>query len=603
MAEKDAMTTDTELEKPTPTRGLSPSPKDDTDTVNTTKPDTATTTTTKAQNGSGTTADPFTANTAGQDSATIIYPTGLKRILIIASLCLAVFLVALDQTIIAPALGAITGEFSSVGDIGWYGASYLLTTTALQPTYGSLYRMFSVKWTYLAAVAVFELGSLVCALAPTSNAFIVGRAVAGMGTAGLFSGGVVILSYTLPLRVRPLGFGMIGAMWGIASVAGPLLGGAFTDHATWRWCFYVNLPIGGAAMLAIFLFLHINQTRRPQDQGLSVVQRILSLDLLGTAMLVPAIVCLLLALQWGGTEHPWNSSVVIGLFVGFGLMAIAFVAIQIWKGDRGTLPPRLFKNRDVVCAMMFAFFFGAAFFPLVYYLSLYFQAIQGDTAVQAGIKLLPLLISVVITSVASGGLITAVGYYNPFVLPSMVLFTVGAGMITTFTLDSPLRVWFGYQVIAGLGIGVGFQTGVLVVQNSVSHEWIPQATACVQFFQSMGGAIFIAVAQSVFQNGLTTGIQHNTPQIPAEIFIHSGASQIRQVLAQLHAEDKLRDVLAAYLDGLRGSYFITVGCAAAAFAAACGLSWKKIQKRGAAPKNEPDAVEKGEVGGESAKET
>ncbi|KAJ4293809.1 hypothetical protein N0V88_005320 [Collariella sp. IMI 366227] len=412
-----------------------------------------------------------------------------------------------EGTIIAPALGAITNEFHSVKDIGWYGAAYLLTTTALQPSYGSIYRMFSVKWTYLAAVFLFEVGSLVCAVAPTSTAFIVGRALAGVGTAGLFSGGVVILSYTLPLRQRPMAFGLIGAMWGIASVAGPLLGGAFTDHVTWRWCFYINLPIGGAAMLSIFLFLHVAQKK---EEGKTVVQRILSLDLLGTFFMVPSVVCLLLALQWGGTEHAWKSSVIIGLFVGFVLMMGIFIGIQIWKGDKGTLPPRLFKNRDVVCAMLFAFFFGASFFPLVYYLSLYFQAIQGDTAVQAGIKLLPMLIAVVITSVGSGGLITVVGYYNPFVLPAMVLFTVGSGLITTFSLNSPLRVWFGYQVIAALG-----------------------------------GAIFIAVAQAVFQNGLTEGIEKEAPGLPPQIFLVRGASEIPQVLKELHAEDSLTGVLTA----------------------------------------------------------
>jgi MFS family permease len=359
MTDKDAMTTDTEPEKPTTPRAPSPSSAPHTATANDSNNNNTMTKT-------PTTDDPFASRRAGMDDANVVYPKGIKLFLIIASLCLAIFLVALDQTIIAPALGAITSEFASVKDIGWYGAAYLLTTTALQPAYGSLYRMFSVKWTYLAAVFIFEVGSLVCAVAPSSNAFIVGRALAGVGTAGLFSGGVVILSYTLPLRQRPMAFGLIGAMWGIASVAGPLLGGAFTDHITWRWCFYINLPIGGAAMLAIFLFLHISRTG--EASGLTVVQRILSLDLPGTAMLVPSIVCLLLALQWGGTEHPWNSSVVIGLFVGFGVMMIIFIGIQIWKGDKGTLPPRLFKNRDVLCAMLFAFFFGAAFFPLIYYL-------------------------------------------------------------------------------------------------------------------------------------------------------------------------------------------------------------------------------------------
>jgi MFS family permease len=236
----------------------------------------------------------------------------------------------------------------------------------LQPIYGRIYYVFSVKYTFLVAVFIFEMGSLVCAVAPTSNTFIGGRALAGVGTAGLFAGAVVILSYVLPLRQRPAAFGLIGAMWGIASVAGPLLGGVFTDHATWRWCFYVNLPIGGLAMLAIFLFLRIKREDNPDNK--SVLARVLELDLLGAAVLVPAIVCLLLALQWGGTKYEWNNSRIIGLFIGFGLLSILFAAIQIWKGDAGMLPPRLFKIRDVFAAMMFCLFFGAGFFPLLYYL-------------------------------------------------------------------------------------------------------------------------------------------------------------------------------------------------------------------------------------------
>ncbi|KAK4195209.1 putative transporter [Triangularia verruculosa] len=513
------------------------------------------------------------------------YPRGLKLHLIITSLCISVFLVALDQTIIAPALGAITTEFSSVHSIGWYGASYLLTTTALQPCYGSLYRMFSVKKTYLLAISIFELGSLLCATAPTSNAFIIGRAIAGMGTAGLFSGSIVILSYTLPLRKRPAAFGLIGGMWGVASVAGPLLGGVFSDapYPGWRWCFYINLPIGGLAMLAIGMFLKIEQIVGDDVKGVGFWGRVKRLDLIGTGVLIPAVVCLLLALQWGGTEYAWNSSVIIGLFVGFVVMMGVFAGVQVWKGDRGTLPPRLFRNKDVVCAMVFAFFFGAGFFPLVYYLALYFQAVQGDTAVTAGIKLLPLLIAVVITSVATGGLVTVVGYYNPFILPCMVLFACGAGMITTFSLDTPFRAWFGYQVLAGLGIGVGFQTGVLVVQNVLPLEWIPVGTACIQFFQSIGGAIFIAVAQAVFQNGLIDALARDAPDLPAQLFLNIGASQVSQVVSSpppvgLGRPEDVPVVLNAYLQGLRNTYYIAVGCACAAFVAACGLSWKKIQR-------------------------
>lgn len=188
-------------------------------------------------------ADAKAPSTHQSSEDEVEYPHGLKLILIIIALCLAVFLVALDQTIIAPALGAITSEYGSVKDIGWYGSAYLLTTTALQPMYGTVYKLFSVKYIYIAAIAVFEIGSLVCALAPNSTAFIIGRAVAGIGTAGLFSGSIVILSYTMPLEKRPLAFGLIGGMWGIASVAGPLLGGVFTEKATWRWCKSHFLPV------------------------------------------------------------------------------------------------------------------------------------------------------------------------------------------------------------------------------------------------------------------------------------------------------------------------------------------------------------------------
>ncbi|KAM0159066.1 hypothetical protein ACHAQE_000771 [Botrytis cinerea] len=472
------------------------------------------------------------------DGEEAVYPHGLKLVVILAALCLAVFLVALDQTIIATAIPKITDQFNSIQDIGWYGSAYLLTTTALQPTFG--------------------------------------RAVAGIGVGGLFSGAIVILAYCLPLRKRPAAFGLIGGMWGIASVAGPLLGGVFTDKVSWRWCFYINLPIGAIAIAVIVVYLKIHRANNPEN--LSILARIMKLDLIGTIIIIPAIVCLLLALQWGGTTYPWSSAKIIGLLVGSILLFILFVISQIVLGDKGILPPRFFKNRNTLLAYVFAFLFGAGFFALIFYLAIYFQSVKGSSATRAGIELLPLLISTVMSSIVTGGLITVIGYYTPVMIFCMILFAVGSGLITTFSLTTPFASWFGFQIITGIGIGVGFQGGVLVVQTVVPLVDVPVGTACVSFFQSLGGALFISVCQTLFQNGLKSGIEKYAPQLDPQLFLHSGATEIQQLLAQLNQEEAIGAVRQAYVEGLTRCYWVTTACAIGSFLAVCGLDWKSVKK-------------------------
>jgi hypothetical protein len=234
----------------------------------------------------------------------IVYPSGLKLGFLLASIFVSMFLVSLDRLIISTAIPQITDDFHSVTDIGWYGSAYLLSNAAFQLMYGKLYTFFSIKIVFITAIVLFEVGSAVCGAAPNSVAFIVGRAIAGLGSAGIMSGAIVILIYSVPLHRRPLYQGLFGAIFGISSVVGPLLGGAFTSKVTWRWCFYINLPFGGVAIALLFFLLNIPEREETKK---SLGSKLAQLDAIGTTVFLPGVVCLLLALQWGGSKYPVGS--------------------------------------------------------------------------------------------------------------------------------------------------------------------------------------------------------------------------------------------------------------------------------------------------------
>jgi MFS family permease len=257
-----------------------------------------------------------------------------------------------DKSILATAVPRITDDFNSLSDIGWYGSSYMLTLCACQMFWGRIYTFYPTKATFIAAVAVFEIGSALCGAAPSSSVLILGRAIAGAGSAGISNGTIIVIIQTTPLEKRPMFTGLVGAVFGIAGVVGPLLGGAFTEHVSWKWCFYINLPFGGLAVGVLVLVLHLPSKEREQLTRWEQFQR---LDPIGTVLFLPSVVCLLLALQWGGTTYAWSSWRPVLLLILAGVLFIGFFALQIWKPDTATLPMRILKQRTVAASTLFAF--------------------------------------------------------------------------------------------------------------------------------------------------------------------------------------------------------------------------------------------------------
>lgn len=456
-----------------------------------------------------------------------------------------------------------------------------MANASCQLLFGRIYKLHDAKRVFIAAVVLFEIGSAVCGAAPTSNALIVGRAIAGAGAAGIFAGAVSIIMVVVPLRKRPILMALFGMVFGISSAIGPLIGGAFSENVTWRWCFYINLPVAGVAVLAILFLLDSKLTRKDrQDQKkeLSILAQIRTLDLPGFVLVLSSIVCLVLALQWGGTKYAWNSARLIVLLVFFAMTLLAFIAWQIYLQDRALLPPKIFVQRTVLGSFGYTFLLTASLTIIFYYIPLWFQVVQGASPFDSSYRTLPSILAVVVTSICAGVITQKTGYYGPTMLAAPLLAAVGAGLVSTWTPDTTKGQWIGYQILYGAGLGLGLQGPSVAVQATLPRPDVPLGVGAIFFGREMGAAIFVSVANNLLINKLASGFA----QIPelsdrADSIARLGATELRSAAAAF-GDPTLRRLTEAYSDSLRDAWYLALGLTCVIVLPFALVKWINIKK-------------------------
>ncbi|KAF2844652.1 efflux pump protein [Plenodomus tracheiphilus IPT5] len=498
------------------------------------------------------------------------YVTGFKLMLLLGSLTLVTFLVLLDMAIIGTAIPRITTDFHSLADVGWYIGAYTLAAQVV----------------YLSLLFIFEIGSLVCGIARSSVTLIVGRAVAGLGASGLINGGLTILMAAVPREKTPMYTGVFLGVSQTGIIGGPLIGGALTEHATWRWCFYINLPIGFIAA-GFLMLIRISEVNRKDPFSFALVCKVIpELDLIGFALFVPTALMFLLALQFGsGNTYPWTSSTIIGLFCAAGVMAIIFILWERRVGDRAMIPSSLLRQRVVWTSCFHGASVTCSAMVASNWIPTYFQAVRGEGPTLSGVHVLPSILSQLLFVVVSGVAVSRLGYYYPWALGSGVITAVGNGLVSTFTASTSAAKWAGYQIVLGAGRGMGMQMSLVAMQNAVSTSQVPVSLALLIFFQNLGVSIAIVISNTIFAQTLTSTIRRYAPSVvpQAALDAGSGAAAVR-ALVPAGQEGQFDGVLRAYSESLRNVFYLLVGIAIVTAIASLGMGRTDVRKQDDADK-------------------
>ncbi|MFH8284528.1 MDR family MFS transporter [Streptomyces antibioticus] len=414
-----------------------------------------------------------------------------KNVLVsIGALLLGMLLAALDQTIVSTALPTIVSDLGGLDHLSWVVTAYLLASTAATPLWGKLGDQYGRKRLFQIAIVIFLVGSALCGMAQNMPQLIAFRALQGLGGGGLMVLSMAIVGDIVPPRERGRYQGLFGAVFGATSVLGPLLGGVFTEHLSWRWVFYINLPVGIVALVVIAAVLHIPHRATPHV-----------IDYLGTFLIASVATCLVLVASLGGTTWDWGSPQIIGLAVAGVVLAVAFVAVER-RAAEPVLPLKLFAIRTFTLSAVISFIVGFAMFGAMTYLPTFLQVVQGVSPTMSGVHMLPMVFGMLLSSTVSGQLVSRTGRWKMFPVAGTGVTTLGLLLLHQLDENSSTAEMSVYFFVFGLGLGLVMQVLVLIVQNAVSYEDLGVATSGATFFRSIGASFGVAIFGTVFTSRL-----------------------------------------------------------------------------------------------------
>ncbi|MGN9913973.1 DHA2 family efflux MFS transporter permease subunit [Phytohabitans sp. LJ34] len=496
--------------------------------------------------------------------------------LIFAGLALALLVAALDQAVVATALPTIATDLGGLRHIAWVVTAYLAGVAVSTPLSGKLGDLYGRKTVFLVAVVVFVVGSALVGLAQSLEQLIAFRALQGVGGGGLLTVTVAMGADIVSPRELGKYQGFFGAALGGASVIGPLIGGLFTEHLSWRWVFYINLPIGAVCFAVVALAL-------PSAVGRGTGRR---LDFIGSAVLAWAIVAVVLVTSWGGAQYAWSSSTII-LWASLGLAAIVvFIAVE-WKASDPVLPLGLFRDRAFSVACASSFFVGFGMFGAIAFLPLFLQLAKGEGPTDAGLLLLPLMMGLTVAAVVAGLVITKTGRYKVFTVLGPLVAAGGMLLLQTAEPSTSRTAITLYMILVGLGIGLCMQVLVLVAQNTASPDTIGVTTSTVAFLRTIGGAVGVAVLGALFSRQVTTGLADLAPGGSIDIPSGPGATVSSDAIAQLPP-----DVRATYVEAFAGALTDVYLWIAPAFAVAAliAVALRNVPMRREGPAAAPESA-------------